>query len=278
MNVTDASHNTIIGNSSGSNISSATFNTSLGASVFEDLTSGTANVAIGQTALAQVSTGGNNTALGTASLTDLGTGSYNTCLGSNAGSNYATTESSNICIGYSTSGTAAENHVLRIGNGTGTSNGNLSAAYISGIDGVNVGSVARVVTEASNQLGTAVITAGTGITITPSANVITISATGTTTLNYTAVSHAATPYTVLSTDDYIGVNTSGGVVSILLPNAPATGRVVIVKDSNGTSSTSNVTVTTVGGAVTIDGATTFIMNTAYESAQFIFNGTSYEVF
>lgn len=124
----------------------------------------------------------------------------------------------------------------------------------------------------------ATLTAGTGISISNGHNSITISATGTTTLTYTAVNHAASPYTVLSTDDFIGVNATAGVVSILLPNAPATGRVLIIKDSNGQAATNNITVTTVGGAVTIDGSTSYVMKTNYQSIQVIFNGTSYEVF
>ena len=124
----------------------------------------------------------------------------------------------------------------------------------------------------------ATITAGTGISVSNGAGSITISATGTTTLTVTSVNHAASPYTVLSTDEFLAVNVSGGVVSILLPNAPVTGRVYYIKDSTGGAATSNITVTTVGGAVNIDGATTFTLNTAFESISVIFDGVSYEVF
>lgn len=124
----------------------------------------------------------------------------------------------------------------------------------------------------------ATLTAGTGISITNGAGTISISASGTTTLTYVSVNHAASPYTVLSTDDYIGADVTAGVITILLPNAPSTGRVFIVKDKVGLASTSNITITTVGGVVTIDGSTSFVMNTAYESVSVLFNGTSYEVF
>jgi hypothetical protein len=143
---------------------------------------------------------------------------------------------------------------------------------------VNVGSTATVVTEASDQLGTAVITAGTGISVSTGANTITIAATGTTTLTVTSVNHAASPYTVLSTDEFLSVNVSGGVVTIKLPNAPSTGRVYIIKDSTGGAATSNISVTTVGGAVTIDGSTTYTMATNYQAISVVFDGTSYEVF
>jgi hypothetical protein len=64
----------------------------------------------------------------------------------------------------------------------------------------------------------------------------------------------------------------------LLPNAPSTGRSYVVKDTAGGAATHNITVTTVGGSVNIDGSTSFVMNTNYESVELIFNGTAYEIF
>lgn len=125
----------------------------------------------------------------------------------------------------------------------------------------------------------ATITAGTNVTVTNGAGSITIAAnTGAASFNYTAVNHAASPYTVLSTDYYIGADVTAGVISILLPNAPSTGRAFVVKDKAGLAATSNITVTTVGGAVNIDGATSFVMNTAYEAISLIWNGSSYEIY
>lgn len=99
---------------------------------------------------------------------------------------------------------------------------------------------------------------------------------GTTLLTVTPVS--SSPYVVLTTDDFLAVDSSGGAITVQLPNAPATGRSWIVKDKTGSAATHNITITTVGGAVNIDGATTFVMNTAYESANVIFDGTTYEVY
>lgn len=99
---------------------------------------------------------------------------------------------------------------------------------------------------------------------------------GSSTLTYTAVS--SSPYVVLPTDQFIGVNSNSIAVTILLPNAPATGTVFIIKDATGGAHTHNITVTTVGGVVTIDGATTFVMNTALEAAQVLFNGSAYLIF
>lgn len=125
----------------------------------------------------------------------------------------------------------------------------------------------------------ATLTAGSNISITNGAGSITIAANSAAqVVNYVSVNHAASPYLALATDYYIAADVTAGVVSILLPNGPTTGRVFVVKDKVGLAATSNITVTTVGGVVNIDGATTFVMNTAYESAEFIFNGSSYEIF
>lgn len=97
-------------------------------------------------------------------------------------------------------------------------------------------------------------------------------------LNYTFIDAADSPYTVLSTDEFIGVSSTAGVVTILLPNAPTVGRVYIVKDNVGLSPVNNITVTTVGGTVLIDGDTTAVMNSSFESLQFLFNGTEYLIF
>lgn len=120
------------------------------------------------------------------------------------------------------------------------------------------------------------ITPGTNIAIVNAANSITISAvTGALVLSYTST--AVTPYVVGATDDFISVDASGGIKTVQLPDAPATGRVFIVKDQQGVAAINNITVTT-GGVVLIDGNATYVLNTNYEVGQFIFNGTSYEVY
>lgn len=125
----------------------------------------------------------------------------------------------------------------------------------------------------------ATLSAGTNIAITNGAGTISIAANTTSqVVAYTAVNHAASPYTVLSADYYIGANVTAGVISILLPNAPTTGRIFVIKDVAGLSAASNITVTTVGGAVNIDGTTSFVANTAYESVSLIFNGAAYEIY
>jgi hypothetical protein len=119
---------------------------------------------------------------------------------------------------------------------------------------------------------------GTGISTSGAGNTITIATTGVTNLTYTGVNHAASPYTVLTSDDYISCDVTAGVITVKLPNAPATGKVWIIKDKVGLAAASNITVTTVGGVVNIDGATSFVMNTAYEAVSVIFNSVSYEIY
>lgn len=117
---------------------------------------------------------------------------------------------------------------------------------------------------------------GSGITTSSSGDTVTISATGITTLAYRAVS--TTPYVVVAGDAFLGVDCSAGAITIELPNTVATGRVFVIKDSTGNAQTHNITVTTVGGLVNIDGATSFVMNTQYESVNALFDGTTYQIY
>lgn len=125
---------------------------------------------------------------------------------------------------------------------------------------------------------TGLATSGFVLTSTGSSSLPTFQASSLPALTVTAVNFAASPYTVLSGDQFLSVDSSGGAISILLANAPTTGRVVYIKDVSATADTNNITVTTVGGAVTLDGATTFVMNTEYESISAIFTGSSYFIF
>jgi hypothetical protein len=268
-------------------ITTGTSNTALGKLALASDTSGDSNTAIGYQSMVSSTTGSqcaalgawsmfnaaigadNNTAIGYSALYNLDTGDNNIALGTSAGANLTTTDSNNILIG--SGGVVGDNSLIRIGT-----NGTHTATFIAGIDGVNVGSVAKVVTLASDQLGTATITGGAGIVVTPGANTITISSSGITPSNYTNVN--TSPYVVLVTDEYLSVDSSGGAITVQLPNAAVLSQVFIIKDRTGSAAANNITVTTVGGAVNIDGATSFVMNTAYQSIQVIGNGSTYEIF
>jgi len=110
----------------------------------------------------------------------------------------------------------------------------------------------------------------------PLTNSITINFSGDLTLEYTNVN--TSPYAATSTDEYLSVDSSGGAITVQLPNTASTGRTFIIKDRTGSAASNNITVTTPGGTVAIDGSTSFVMNTAYEAIEVIFNGTNYEVY
>lgn len=171
-----ALNNLLIG-SNGLNITTADFNACFGKNAGISLVDGEDNTLIGYSAGSSLDNSSRNTAIGSFALIfATSTCEYNIAIGYNSAINYAATESSNICIG--SPGVLGESNTLRIGNFTGAAVNQTNKTYICGIDGRNVGSVAEVVTMGTggtaDQLGSAVITAGSGITVTPTANTITI--------------------------------------------------------------------------------------------------------
>ena len=216
------------------------------------------NTGMGYTCLQNATTAVALTAYGASSLININGAQYTSAFGYNSGSNYTGTESNNIVI--NSPGVLGESNVLRIGSGTGTGNQQLSTAFISGIVGNTVGSALMVtIDSATDQLGVQAIPGGGSIQ------------------TVTSVNNSASPYTVLNTDQFIACQASTGLITIKLPNAPTTGQVWTIKDSNGASAGSNISVTTVGGTVTIDGSTTYTIATNYQSISVIFDGTNYEV-
>jgi hypothetical protein len=217
LSSSDGNSNMAIGYDSGSQLSSGIRNTAYGVSSLANLTTVNYNTAIGYAALNSDVSGASNTALGYGALYQVVSGSSNIAIGINAGSNYTGAESSNILIGVA--GTNGESGVTRIG-------GSQTACYIDGIDGVNVGSVATVVTESGDKLGTATITAGSGISVTPGANTITIASTATGLI-----------WSEVTVDASFTVNTGtiankAGLLTMTLPATAALGDIIEITNIN----------------------------------------------
>lgn len=222
---TTGSQNAVLGSDSGNSLSSGSDNVFIGYQAGKTCSGGVWNVVIGSGAFknanasqnvvigynaGNASTGFTTcTVVGAFALNSTNGGLYNLMLGYGSGGNYTGAESSNICL--QNNGVLADSNTLRIGSATGAGNQQLNRAFICGIDGVNVGSVAKVVTMASNQLGTATITAGTGILVTPTANTITIS----TTNSISWVEVAGTTQAMAVDTGYIANNAA--LVTLTLP-------------------------------------------------------------
>jgi len=96
--------------------------------------------------------------------------------------------------------------------------------------------------------------------------------------NYSITTSAAGNYTVLTSDEVIlktGITSGGDVVT--LPSGAATGQVFTIKDSSGAANSVDIIRIETAGTETIDGSSTFAMQTSYESTTFIFDGTNYSI-
>lgn len=194
---------------------------------------GSSNIAIGDESITNATTANFNVLYGHNTAQNLLTGISNLVLGSgNGGTTYVvadswtSSESSNICI--QNIGVIADNNTIRIGT-QGSGAGAQNSCYIAGITGVNVGSVANVVSIAtgSGQLGTTAITAGIGISVTPGANVITIAATGSGAFSWSVIT---ANQTALVNNGYFC--NKAGTLALALPAASAVGDVIEVANIN----------------------------------------------
>lgn len=95
---------------------------------------------------------------------------------------------------------------------------------------------------------------------------------------YTAVNFAMSPYTVTDTDYFISVDSSGGPVTINLPDAPDENRQFVVKDRLGQAAANNITIKSLSGVSTIDGQASYSFVDNYESLECLFHSSNYEVF
>lgn len=154
--------------------------------------------------------------------------------------------------------------------------------FLEGNDGVAVGpNASDIIFVEGKGLGASGQSTAGNLYITGNAgtNTLTINSTQAQFMtNYTSINHASSPYTVLATDYYISADPSSGAITVDLPNAPTTNRLFIIKDRTGNAAVNNITLTTPGGSVTIDGQTSYVMNSNYQSTLLLFNGSNYEVF
>ena len=238
LNVTDARNSTFIGKNAGDlaattndavglgyNALHATtgahYSVAIGYAALSSVTTSQGNSALGANSLAALTTAagnvGNNTAIGQNTGVNLTTGQYNSLFGSLAGSQYTTSESSNICV--NNIGTNGESNVIRIGT-QGAGAGQQNTCYVAGITGVNVGSVAAVVSIATGtgQLGTTTITAGTGISVTPGPKILTIAATGSSGLAWSVIT---ADQGAVANNGYIC--NKAGLLTLLLPAVSSPG-------------------------------------------------------
>lgn len=118
------------------------------------------------------------------------------------------------------------------------------------------------------------IVGGSGVTVTgdPGTNTLTIDAA--TIIDYRNVN--SSPYVVAATDEYLSIDTTSAR-TLQFPNSTTSGRIFTVKDRTGNAAANNITVTTVGGIVTIDGAASVAINGNFNSINLIFNGSNYEI-
>lgn len=190
----------------------ANHNVAIGYNSMSTATSDSNCVGIGFNALSLANNTGNsgNVAIGSDSGYVITTGQSNTLIGYMTGTNYNSSESSNILIGWNVAGTLGESNVLRIGLATGTSQGYLNAAYIQGIYGASPSSPQMVTINSAGLLGSQAISSGG---FTPNSR--------TTSLANMSVQNA---YSITS-----------GALTLGLPATSAAGSEIIVMLSGGTS-------------------------------------------
>lgn len=170
-------------------------------------------------------------------------------------------------------GNAADPHystVVVAGGGTGIVTTTAYAPILAGTTATNP------FQQATTNFGTAgYVLTSTGSSSVPTWQAVSANAN----LTITPVAFGDSPYTVIGTDEFLSVDSTGGAITILLPDAPTTGRVIYIKDATGTAvGASSMTVTTVSGSDFIDGSTSYSINTAYQSISVVFDGANYLVF
>lgn len=90
------------------------------------------------------------------------------------------------------------------------------------------------------------------------------------------VGQVATPYTIRTIpDDFIPVDSSGGIITINLPALPLSGKGYTIADITGHAAANNITIN--GNGFLINGASTFVLNTNYQKLSVVFNGLNWTI-
>ncbi len=155
LSITTGTSNSIFGFNamSGASATAAAGNSIFGAEAGIVLNaSSIGNSGIGYQTLHSATSAQYNVAAGNTSLANLTTGQFNIGIGLNAGTNYTSSESSNIVIG--SPGVTSESNALRIGSSTGTGAGQTNSAAICGISGKTSSGGVAVLINGSDVLGT----------------------------------------------------------------------------------------------------------------------------
>jgi hypothetical protein len=242
--------NTFVGTGAGEALTTSINNTGVGLTALATETTGLYSTAIGYRSLFNQNGGARNCAIGTDSGLSITTGVNNTCLGSFTYGNNAspTTGSYNIMVGQ------GAGYFL-----TGSNSSNILIGELVGNSGDN--NVIRIGTQGTGN-GQQTQCYLAGVLNTVSGRVVKVTTPG------------GYPYTTLTTDYVILVDTSAARTITPLAN-PVTGTTYRIKDSVGSASTNNITVTPSGK--NIDGAASFVMNVNYQSIDICYNGTEWSI-
>lgn len=246
-------------------------NCAIGDGALEDNTSGISNCAFGTQSLASNLVGSDNTAMGSNCARLLSSGDKNTIIGSDTASAAPTLNACTII------GKGAAGFIL-----TSLTEGTLIGAGANAVDGLtNVIAIgAEAVVSASNCAvigGTGVNAVNLGLgTSLPTAR---LSVYGGIVVKQDVTVNGPGAYNVLVTDYIVKFNTTVATAQAFLPD-PTTptneGQVFIFKDISGTAGTNNITIFP-GGAATIDGAASYVINVSYGSITVFSDGTNYYI-
>jgi hypothetical protein len=96
------------------------------------------------------------------------------------------------------------------------------------------------------------------------------------TLKLTARSISANA-NILSTDYYIGCNSSSGPITVTLPNIAAvpSGQEFVIKDESGSAGVNYITIN--GNGSLVDGSSTFVLKAPYEGVRCVSRGSFWAI-